>query len=107
MSTIVALFTLSVVSILDLIYRSFALFIFIFMFFLPKKIPRFTKNVLFVCRNPLVTNTAISPGIVFMIYCLIINSLLLLLLFVQEVEVIEGAKALLQQKVNEAFEQLW
>lgn len=58
MSTIVALvlFTLSVVSILDLIYRSFAL---------------------------------------------------LLLLFVQEVEVIEGAKALLQQKVNEAFEQLW
>lgn len=107
MSTIVALFTLSVVSILDLIYRSFALFIFIFSFFLPKKIPRFTKNVLFVCRNPLVTNTAISPGIVFMIYCLIINSLLLLLLFVQEVEVIEGAKALLQQKVNEAFEQLW
>lgn len=106
MSTIVALFTLSVVSILDLIYRSFALFIFIFRFFLPKKIPRFTKNVLFVCRNPLVTNTAISPGIVFMIYCLIINSLLLLL-FVQEVEVIEGAKALLQQKVNEAFEQLW
>lgn len=25
----------------------------------------------------------------------------------QEVEVIEGAKALLQQKVSEAFEQLW